>query len=245
MDYEFCRTLGELETKLAATPRGTPVFGYSLPQDIHMSKMSRWGTPSGDFSGFFAPYAGQIQAFDRCFGRFVDALKRLDLYEESIIVLTSDHGEMLGENGQYGHSYHLFPPVVQVPIIMHLPANARPAARTDPSAIALSTDITPTIYAALGYHPTGHPMLAGRSLLTDTDDAARRRGRYAVGSRNGRRLYIADAVQGDEHLFERPSEGAWRERPARSDERAVEQFAIRRHIDETAKAFRLPVRERP
>lgn len=254
MDYEFCRTLTELETKLAATPRGTPVFGYSLPQDIHMSKMSRWGTPSGDFSGFFAPYAGRIQAFDRCFGRFVDALKRMGLYDESIIVLTSDHGEMLGENGQYGHSYHLFPPVVRVPLIMHLPAWVRPIDRTDPSAIALSTDITPTIYAALGYHPTGHSLLAGRSLLSDADDPARRRGRYvlaasygavyAVVSRNGRRLYIADAVKGDDHLFERPSEGVWRERPARPDERAVEQFAIRRHIDETAKAFRLPVRER-
>ncbi|MBM3771685.1 MAG: hypothetical protein FJW27_10465 [Acidimicrobiia bacterium] len=253
MDYELCRTLSELEMKLAHTPHDVPVFAYTLPQDVHMSRLSRWTMPVGDFSGFHAPYAGRVQAIDACFGRFIETLRRLGLYDRSVVVLTSDHGELFGENGQFGHSYHMRPEVVRVPLIMHLPLSATASAQVDSGAVALTTDITPTIYAALGYQPVASSPLMGRSLVDDTDEQRTRRRRdvfvlaasygavYAVVSRNGRRLYVADAVKGDDHLWERVSNAdAWTERPLSADTRAVERYRIRRHIDRTAEVFALP-----
>lgn len=251
MDYELCRTLGELEQKLSASPASGGVFAYSLPQDVHMSRVSRWATPSEDFTGFFAPYAGRVQVLDGCFGAFVDALRRLGLYDSSLIVLTSDHGEMLGEDAQYGHSYHMYPQVVRVPLVVHVPAHLGRLV-VDPDALSLTTDITPTIYAALGYHPTDAHGLAGRPLFGQSvgEQEDRRRGSYvlaasygavyAVVDRNGRRLYVADAVKDVEHLYERSPGGAWAERRPSADLRARAQFAIRRHVDAVARLYMVP-----
>ncbi|MGE0816971.1 MAG: sulfatase-like hydrolase/transferase [Vicinamibacterales bacterium] len=259
LDIELCRTLEQLAPAVARAPAGTPIFGYSRPLDVHMSQMSRWATPEGDFTGFFAPYAGRVRSLDACFGRFIEALERLGLYDDSLIVFTADHGEMLGEDGQYGHSYHLFPPVVQIPLIVHLPRRARASWDAETAGLAMSTDITPTLYALLGYHPvtsslSGRSLFHRRGVAGEDGDGARRRAAdvqviaasygavYAVLSEQGHRLYIANAVKGGEHLFERGAAGAWVERAVHADERAVEQYAIRRHVDEVADRYRLPTR---
>ena len=114
MDYEFCRTLDELASKLPPDAR-TPVFAYSLPQDVHMSKLPRTVESGEEYRLFYAPYATKVHAIDACFGRFIDTLKAKGRYDDSLIVLTADHGEMLGEDGRFGHSYHLFPQTVRVP----------------------------------------------------------------------------------------------------------------------------------
>ena len=55
----------------------------------------------------------------------IDDLKARQLYDDSVIVLTSDHGDSLGEEGRWGHAYTLFPEVLQVPLIVHLPPRLR------------------------------------------------------------------------------------------------------------------------
>ncbi len=177
----------------------------------------------------------------------------MGVYDDSLIILTADHGEMLGEHGQYGHSYHLFPEVVAVPLIVHLPKPMAPTLRANPASLALTTDITPTIYAVLGYHPKQLP-LSGRPLVGVGGPPPARRGDvhvisasygavYAALSRQGRRLYIVNAVKGEDHMYERLTTADWEERSVRPDERAVEQYAIRKHIDETAKTFHVPTRQ--
>ena len=55
-------------------------------------------------------------------------LKARGLYDESIIVVASDHGDATGEFGRYSHSTSIFPEVMRVPLIVHLPADhARPS----------------------------------------------------------------------------------------------------------------------
>jgi Sulfatase len=243
MDYEFCRTLGELESKLPSKP-GPPVFAYTLPQDIHMSKLPRSVESGEEYRSFHAPYATKVHAIDACFGRFIDALKSKRLYDDSLIVLTADHGEMLGEDGRFGHSYHLFPQVVRVPLIIHLPSWLARNASIDPDAVSLTTDISPTMYSALGYKPAGSNYLAGRSLIAtdEMSSLARRRESYviaasygavyAVASHNARRLYVADAVRGGDRAFEQDRSGRWTEAKVTPGLRAVNQFAIRRYIDD-------------
>ena len=76
----------------------------------------------------------------------------------------------------FGHSHHLFPQVIRVPLIVHLPAALARRAAIDADAVSLTTDITPTIDRALGYHPRRANPLMGRSLVdTDGDASTERR----------------------------------------------------------------------
>jgi arylsulfatase A-like enzyme len=248
MDYRLCGTLGQIETRLASADPA-PVFAYSLPQDVHMSRLPATVESGPEYRGFHAPYATKVHAIDACFGRFVDALKARGLYDRSLIVLTSDHGEMLGEDGRFGHSTHLFPQVIRVPLIVHLPAELARRAAIDVDAVALSTDITPTIYSALGYNPAPANPLMGRSLVTmDAPSAAARRREavviassygpvYAVLQDNGQRLYIADALNGSDLAYERAGDGPWSVVEATPASRIVSQFLIRQHIDEVSRVF--------
>src|SRR6185295_11651395 len=105
------------------------------------------------YPGFHAPYAARVHVIDRCFGEFLDVLTRQRLDDDSVVVLTADHGEMLGEEGRWGHAYYLFPQILQVPLLVHVPASAAANDTHDAGAISFSTDIAPMIYAALGYRP--------------------------------------------------------------------------------------------
>jgi hypothetical protein len=252
MDYRLCGTLAQLESKLAAADPASPLFAYSLPQDVHMSRLPATVESGPEYQGFHAPYATKVHAIDACFGRFVDALKARGLYERSLIVLTSDHGEMLGEDGRFGHSTHLFPQVIRVPLIVHLPAELARRARIDPDTVAFTTDITPTIYSALGYDPAPANPLMGHSLVAmdDRTSAARRREPvviassygpvYAVLQDNARQLYIADALSGDDVAYRRDSETSWSPREVSAGERTVNQFLIRQHVDEVSRVFGVP-----
>jgi hypothetical protein len=249
MDYRLCGTLGQLESRLAALEPDTPVFGYSLPQDVHMSRLPATVEAGPEYRGFHAPYATKVHAIDACFGRFVDALKARGLYDRSLIVLTSDHGEMLGEDGRFGHSTHLFPQVIQVPLIVHLPVELARRAAVDVSLVALTTDIAPTIYSALGYAPAPANPLMGRSLVSMDAHTAEARRRepvviassygpvYAVLQDNGQRLYIADALTGTDLAYDRDAAGRWGAVEVTVAARTVNQFLIRQHIDEVSRVF--------
>ena len=252
MDYRLCGTLEQIESALGSTDPSVPVFAYSLPQDVHMSRLPATVETGPDFRGFHAPYATKVHAIDACFGRFVDGLKRRNLYDQSLIVVTADHGEMLGEDGRFGHSHHLFPPVIRVPLIVHLPAALARRAAIDADAVSLTTDITPTIYSALGYHPQRANPLMGRSLVDSDGDASAERRRepvviassygpvYAALQHNGRRLYIANGLNGGDTAYARDASGRWTEIEVSRGLRTVGQFLIRQYVDGVRRTFRMP-----
>ena len=255
MDYRLCRTLDELESKMpvSSAPDAPPIFGYSLPQDLHVSNIMSASVPSGEsYPGFHAPYASRVRMIDRCFGEFVDFLKRHNLYDNSLVVLTSDHGEMLGEEGRWGHAYYLFPQILHVPLLVHLPRGALPEAVQDTDAISFLTDITPTVYAALGYRPRASNGLMGEPLIgaDHVASAVRRRGDYvaaasysavyAVIRRNGRRVYIVDAIKGDEYGYDRNPAGEWRRVDVSERIRTVGQRLIREHLDAVRRVYHVP-----
>jgi Sulfatase len=214
-DFRFCATLDEVRARLAE--RGVddgPVFVYSLPQDVHISVITREGSRSVDqaaYEGFFAPVASRVRRFDGCFGAFVDELKRLGLYDESVIVLTSDHGDSLGEEGRMGHAYTLYPEIARIPLIVHVPASMRGRWQFDPSRTAYTTDLTPTLYRLLGHEPVPPGPFYGESLALETSQpagAARDRmiassygSVYGAVLRGGSLMYVADAIERRELAF--------------------------------------------
>lgn len=90
----------------------------------------------------------------------LDLLRSQDLYDGSVIVVTSDHGEELFDHGGFSHAYSLYEEVVRVPLWIKLPHQTRPATIDHPVSLI---DIYPTIVEALNLDTTEE--LHGFSLL--------------------------------------------------------------------------------
>ena len=92
-------------------------------------------------------YAGEIAYTDHCIGRVISKLKKLNLYDSTLIVITADHGEMLGEHGALTHGYFIYQGGIRVPLIFKLPGKHK--SRVITKRVSL-IDIAPTIYGLLG-----------------------------------------------------------------------------------------------
>jgi arylsulfatase A-like enzyme/tetratricopeptide (TPR) repeat protein len=108
----------------------------------------------------FKPYDAEIAAADAIVGRFLDSLKRRNLYDRALIVFLSDHGEGLGDHGEDEHGIFLYREAIQVPLMVKLPGSSR-ASRVG-EAVGLR-DVMPAILAQL--HIALPPGLTSGSLL--------------------------------------------------------------------------------
>ncbi len=114
----------------------------------------------GDY--FSSTYDAEIRQMDHAFGRLVELLKEQGLYREALIILTSDHGEELGEHGRWGwHSHTLFEELLRVPLIIKFPGNEFAGAVVEQQVRSL--DILPTILDTVDV--VAPEILEGRSLL--------------------------------------------------------------------------------
>ena len=216
-DLDFCRSLEDLKAKVSRRNDPTrPIFAYTQPQNIHISVINAEGRsvpPGESYPGFDAPYASRLRRIDGCFGEFIKFLKTGGLYDKSIIILTSDHGDSLGENGRWGHAYTIFPEIIQVPLIVHLPPTLRASTSFNPRTEAFLTDITPTLYYLLGHGLTLRNEIFGRPLFTANaqEQAQYLRASYMIVSsygpvygilqNHGRTLYIVDGVNYEDYSF--------------------------------------------
>jgi arylsulfatase A-like enzyme/Tfp pilus assembly protein PilF len=94
-----------------------------------------------------SPYAGEIAYTDHCIGRVIEGLKDLGLYDSTLIIITSDHGEMLGEHGELDHGYFIYQSAIRVPLIFRLPGLQESRRIDDPAGIV---DNVPTLCSILG-----------------------------------------------------------------------------------------------
>jgi arylsulfatase A-like enzyme len=108
-----------------------------------------------------ALYDASVAAVDHAAGMVLDELARQDLEKDTIVVVTSDHGENLFENGRWqGHGDFLFGDEgVHIPLAIYDPRT--PVARHEP-AIVSNVDLAPTLYELTGIAPPR--SLDGRSI---------------------------------------------------------------------------------
>jgi tetratricopeptide (TPR) repeat protein len=99
-------------------------------------------------SRYAHPYDGEVAYCDTLIGEFLERLRASGVYDRALIILTSDHGEGLGDHGEEQHSILLYNEALQVPLIVKLP-RARLAGQTIAAPAELG-DIAPTIATALG-----------------------------------------------------------------------------------------------
>lgn len=108
----------------------------------------------GDYGYVVAQYDGEISYVDQQVGRLIDFLKESGLYEDTMFVLQSDHGECFGEGGIYFDHHGLYDAVIRVPLIIKAPG--RQAGRCD--AMVATDDITPTLAALGGMELPAYPL---------------------------------------------------------------------------------------
>jgi len=87
-------------------------------------------------------YEGEVRYVDDQVGRFIAHLKDSGLYDDSFVILVSDHGEEFWEHGGFEHGHTLYQEVLRVPMIVKLPGNAPSGRRTARVSIE---NIMPTV----------------------------------------------------------------------------------------------------
>ncbi len=160
--YEIHTPYRRLEYS-AALERG------DLPETFETDDADRFATGAAPMSEtelayLRALYDGGVAAADREVGRILDAIEALGLADRTLVVLTSDHGEDLGDRsplrpGNHGHS--LYDELMLVPLIVHDPRRGAPVGRI--AFQVRSVDVMPTILDLLGV-PVPED-LDGRSLV--------------------------------------------------------------------------------
>ncbi len=106
------------------------------------------------------PYLGEVAAVDLYVGRLLDVVAPEGAVSEALIVVTSDHGEALGEHGEKTHGLFAYEETLAVPLVVW-------AERLSPARIGAPVrhvDVVPTMLEAAGIATDAMPDLAGRSL---------------------------------------------------------------------------------
>ena len=106
-------------------------------------------------------YNSLIFQSDFYFGVFLDLLKKKNLYEDSLIILTADHGESFMEHGMFGHGKSVFETEIRVPLLIRFPGGR--FAKTRVADVVQHIDLLPTILELTSIPLPDH--LEGRSLL--------------------------------------------------------------------------------
>ncbi len=187
---------------------GTPSFLFLHLMSAHslglrMSSYAVYTPANGqrDPVNYGNGYDNGIRQADSNIYEIFKELKRKGYLQNSIVVITGDHGESLGERGAYGHGHNLYSEEVQPPLLIYDP---EPVAYGNLD-FARQVDIAPTILDRLGLPIP--PGWDGRSLLRADEPrlAYLRYGdTYAVVNHvPGRTLkYIYDARAGTEEVFD-------------------------------------------
>lgn len=255
VEYDLCRTIDELKTGIdSRRSAGKPIFFYNQAQNLHIvmrSHRKRTAPPGDEYPGFDTFYASQVKQVDTCFGEFITYLKEQSLYDDSIIVLTADHGESLGEGGRWGHGACIFPELARIPLIIHLPSRFQKGLYHNAETVAFLTDITPSLYYLLGHRPIVRDTVLGRPLFTVTqkehDEYVQES--YLLGSSygavcglikdNGRSLFISDGTNHKDYFYDLVTDPRGLRNRVSDSMRAENHKLIRDHIMAIKRFYKL------
>lgn len=116
-----------------------------------------------------AAYRAEVAFMDHQVGRLFDALRRRGLWDDALVVVVSDHGELLGDHGYLTHGYRLDAELVEVPLLVKEPGQ-REGRRS--GALVSVADLFPTLLAIAGVEapasdgrPLGRPDPQRRHVL--------------------------------------------------------------------------------
>ncbi len=151
------RTVSWLE-RWRSDASGAPFFVWMHLFDPHQP----YHVESFDLAAMApTPYDAEIAQADRGLGTVLDWLRRAHFLDDTLVVVTADHGESLGEHGEPTHGIFIYDATIHVPLVWRFPRLlARGATYEGP---VRHVDIVPTVLAALGV--AADPPVQGANLL--------------------------------------------------------------------------------
>lgn len=227
-----------LEEWIAGAGQKRPIFGF-----LHLYEPHAPYTPPEPFASRYRsrPYDGEIAAADAVVGRFMEFLKRSRLYDRSVIVFLSDHGEGLNDHGEAEHGIFLYREALRVPLMIKLPGKSE-AGRRIADPVGLS-DVFPTIASVLGAEAP--PGLSGHALWPLRAPNPSRR---IYGETIFPRLHfgwsdLASLADARDHfiLAPRPELYAWDRDPAEREDRAASRPAAFRALSAALAGMNRPL----
>lgn len=238
---EFCSTVQQAEGVLDhRADAAHPIFFYTQPKNVHQfarndlpqAKAANWPA----HPGFNYRISFELHQVDECMGGFLGWLKARGLYDNSIIIVTSDHGDATGEFGRNSHSLVIYPEIMRVPLIVHLPKSMQGKYVHDDERVSALIDMTPTLYYLLGHRPIVSNPLFGHPLLMESAEELHRyhrddlfmasdvRAAYGVLADNGRYFYATYDSPAQSYLYDLAQDP--------NGEHNVLTDALKKHYDE-------------
>ncbi len=153
------------QTVTAANP-----LGGAAEEEDYASQSERGFRPPASYDGraVKAAYYAMIELLDTQVGRILDALEQSGQREDTLVIFTSDHGELLGDHGLLYKGCRFFEGLTHVPLILSWPGRIRAGVQAE--GLAELVDLAPTILEAAGL-PVPEAM-QGASLLPIATGAA-------------------------------------------------------------------------
>jgi arylsulfatase A-like enzyme/tetratricopeptide (TPR) repeat protein len=184
-------TVVDAALKWLDADRSKPFFAWLHFYDAHTPY-----EPPEPYKG----YDGEIAFADSQVGRVLRWLKEKGLDDDTIVVITGDHGEGLGSHGESEHGYYIYDYAVRVPLVMRVP-KSKPARV---SSQVRTIDIFPTVLELVSATPA--PNVEGLSLVPlIKGEAAETKPRYAYSESMATRLQYGwsalYSVRTNEHKY--------------------------------------------
>lgn len=115
-------------------------------------------------------YDAEIFYTDYLIGKMVDALQEEDLWDDTIFIVTSDHGENIGDHEMMDHVFSLYESIIRIPLLIHYPKLFEPGSKED--RVVQLTDIFPTLLYLVGVDISKFPS-HGLNLLERNSERER------------------------------------------------------------------------
>ncbi len=186
-------------------------------------------------------YDAEIRYTDEHIGRLLDGLEALDLYDDTLVILTADHGEALMDRADrwIGHTRTLFQELIHVPLIV------KPSGRFTPRRVSLpvsTMDVYPTILSQVPAQDPPAPERLARSLLGEITlrphFAATYRDAELQAVRHGRWKLVHEMRSRQSLLFDLATD------PLEQEDVSAANPEVRRDMEEKLMAWHAPLFQR-
>jgi arylsulfatase A-like enzyme len=205
-DYSAIFAGDALDRETVTAPiQYTPMSGFDANKILGAIPAYQLRGNESRVSFYVREYDAEIRYADAIFGEFLGLLRVRGLYDSSLVIFTSDHGESLGENDYYfEHGWYAYDTSLKIPLLIKEPGQ-RTGRRVAEQVSNL--DFFPTVLAVAGIE-NRWPGL-GRNVLAPLEShraaIVENSGRYPerfLGVRTGSRKYLRHAASGREELYD-------------------------------------------
>lgn len=156
-------------------------------------KVAQFKSDPRNLKHMIAHYDAALNSVDARIGEFLGEMRKMRLDENTVLIITADHGELLGEKGLINHTQSLYEPVLHVPLIVRDPAVPGAAGKRFKQLVQ-RIDLMPSILEMAGVSSHGLG-LQGRSIVPLLKDPKAPWREYAFARNRGNVPYLNSVLQ--------------------------------------------------